>query len=165
MNLIFVVGIDPGLSGAIAGDDWVSKMPTTSIKKGKKKYKRILDLSELRSLAEHWKDIGATVYLETMSHIMPKMGRASIRSYATSWGELHGIFVGVGVSHVLIPPKEWQKAMLTGAQGTTKQRSLEIAKRRWPDLDIGKHDGKADALLICAYGRMREGEPARTPGA
>jgi len=61
------------------------------------------------------------------------------------------------VPYELVTPAKWQKAMLDSGGGTTKERSLNMARRIFPGLELHfkKHDGRADALHLARYALSR----------
>ena len=146
-----IVGVDPGLGGGIACSAWVQKMPTLA--SGKSKSGKVLDEPAIRKLlvgAEH-------VFIESV-HSMPKQGVVSGFTFGTVFGILRGICVGLEIPYTLVEPRVWQKEMLKGVnRKNTKKASVIIAKRLFPKMaeDIGTHDGKSDALLICEFGRRQ----------
>ena len=86
----------------------------------------------------------------------PKQGVVSTFNLGIHYGTLLGILKTLKIPYEEIAPKKWQKAMLGSGRRTRKENkklSLEKAKSLFPYLNIGKHDGKSDALLIAEYGR------------
>lgn len=89
----------------------------------------------------------------------PKQGVVSTFTLGTQYGMLIGILKILKISYEEIHPKKWQKLLLGNLKKKTrkeiKQLSLQKAKSLYPYLadQIGKHDGKADALLIAEYVR------------
>ncbi len=51
------------------------------------------------------------------------------------------------------PPRRWQKPILDAGADDTKARSLNMARRLFPDIDLQHKcdDGKADALHLARY--------------
>jgi hypothetical protein len=149
------VGIDPGLSGAVAiiSPRGAKVYDTPVIQVGKK---RELDVSAMALLLEPFRDEPCVVGLEWV-HSMPKQGVASTFSFGAGFGMWRGIIAAMGLSCELIRPQAWQKVMLEGyAKG--KGSSISKAKSLFPGLEIAKkHDGRADALLIASFVKMRGG--------
>lgn len=99
-------------------------------------------------------------YIEK-AQAMPKQGVTSMFSYGTLFGMWRGMLVALGIPYEIIPPRTWQKVMLSGVQrDDTKAASILVAKRLFPGVNLlptpkcRKHsDGMADALNIAEYGR------------
>ena len=161
------IGVDPGKAGAIAMLDErgavvsVEPMPIISGGRGE------LDLMSIRDLL-----LGdGTPRFVTVERLQPlpaKMG-GSAANFARGLARgFEWMLVGLGISHQLIAPQVWQKAMHAGTSGKdTKQRSVVAAQRLFPDARLQRSarsrkvdDGLAEALLLAEYGRrVRQGGP------
>ena len=152
---MYILGIDPGFSGAIAvldpdlKIDFVMDMPI--IKVGKK---RELDEAKLGSIFKMWHGKDITVGLEK-SQTMPNQGVVSSGRYMASYGFLRGLCVGNGIPYHLIQPQSWKKAMMPD-MGREKGASIQKVTQLYPDLSLTrvKDHGIADAVLIARYLRL-----------
>lgn len=146
-----IAGIDPGLSGSIAvidGDDSIlclADLPT--IKAGKTE----LDEVAIKDLLSSF-SVGH-VFVEKVG-AMPGQGVVSMFRFGCSWGLIRGLCVGLGLPYTLVTPQRWKGAMMDG-MSKDKGASILRAKQLFPcaRLDRKKDHGKADALLLAAYGR------------
>lgn len=161
--MAIIIGIDPGLSGAIAWMDLgankieIVDMPILELKSGKKK-KKVYDLHKTVSILEKFKDnkINPCVGIEKV-HSMPKQGVASSFSFGEGFGMLQGIVATLKYSLTLITPQSWKKELLKG-QKKEKDASVYRAKQLFPQIadklttERGRklHD-RADAILIAEY--------------
>ena len=149
---MYIMGIDPGFSGAIAvidpdlKVDSVMDMPI--IKVGKK---RELDEARLADLFKMWQGKSITVGLEK-SQTMPNQGIVSSGRYMASYGFLRGLCVGNGIPYHLIQPQSWKKAMMPD-MGKEKGASIQKVSQLHPELTLTrvKDHGIADAVLIARY--------------
>jgi len=152
-----IIGVDPGLSGALAAITaeglQLTAMPV--FKAGKRCY---IDESNVVSwLVEHaLRD--ARVFIESV-HAMPGQGVTSMFTFGTGWGQLRGICAGLGIPYELVRPQEWQREMLAGQP---EDAEYLVASRLWPHADwratpraTKPHSGMVDAALIAEYGRRR----------
>ncbi len=155
-----ICGIDPGFTGAIANIDAdgnvnVIDMPViVTLKKGKKgktSNKNELDgvgvYQMLHIMApEH-------VYIEK-AQTMPGQGIASSGRYMDAYGQIKGICIGAGIPYTLVHPKTWKKVIMPD-MGKEKGEAIVRVRQLFPqvELPLKKDHGKADALLICEYGR------------
>lgn len=155
-----VIGIDPGLSGAIAfiddesGDKWVCDMPVYTVKEGKGS-KRHLDRRRLISILGGVVDL---VVIETQQ-AYPDQGAVSNFSTGFGYGVLLMLLDWLKHPYEVVHPKKWQREFWS-TPGKTKGKSTEIATRLFPDLELrgpkgGCLDGRSDALLMAEYGRRR----------
>ena len=149
---MYIMGIDPGFSGAIAvldpdlKVDSVMDMPI--IKVGKK---RELDEARLADLFKMWQGKSITVGLEK-SQTMPNQGIVSSGRYMASYGFLRGLCVGNGIPYHLIQPQSWKKAMMPD-MGKEKGASIQKVSQLHPELTLTrvKDHGIADAVIIAIY--------------
>jgi crossover junction endodeoxyribonuclease RuvC len=160
MNLI--LGIDPGLRGALAAldaqgqvvDTWV--MPVAG---GEVHAAAVADhLRSLRCLDAH-QDIGMVVIERVGS--MPKQGVVSTFKFGTGWGMVRGVCAALGLPVHLVPATIWKPRVLAGLPHD-KAGAVRFCTSRWPDTDLiptgcrVPHDGIADALCLAEYGRFLE---------
>jgi hypothetical protein len=158
MNDIFdeektYIGIDPGLSGAVAilrGPLlMVYDMPTFEIAVNRKK-KRQLDLF---TLASFFKDVSqeASVVIEDPNS-MPEQGVASSFKFGFCCGATQAAVASHGISYRLVKPAVWKKAMhLTSDKDATRMiasQRMPAHAHLWP---LKKHDGRAEAALLALY--------------
>lgn len=156
MSYDFVLGIDPGMSGAIAIID-VRKglvdaidMPTVEIKVGKAMKRRVAPeviASELRCYAPY-----AVAFIEKVS-AMPGQGVSSMFAFGEAYGLVRGVLAGMGIPITTVTPAVWTKAMrVAGGKDGSRQRAMEL----WPDkaglFKRVKDDGRADSALIAKWG-------------
>ena len=152
------VGIDPGLSGAVAviyPDGTVDLLDTpvmaTSKKSGKSKNDYLpYEMSALL------KDIPrpCKVFIEKV-HAMPGQGSTSMFRFGYGCGLWEGIIAALGLSLTKITPQAWKKELMQGMKD--KDAARIRAQELFPDcvgeLSRKKDCGRADALLIAEYGR------------
>ena len=151
MNAKSWLGIDPGKSGAVAlisqdGQALVEDYPGDAV--------AAADLIR-QWRADHKIELAC---LESV-HAMPKQGVTSMFKLGQNFGAWQGILAALGISHVLVRPQAWQSGILTKGDGAdTKAQSLAAARRRWPDLELGrkKDHGRADALHLAAYAKAQD---------
>lgn len=147
-----IIGIDPGISGAIAMliDNElmiVSDMPV--LKPGKK---TIIDARELASLLDSDYDGNPVhVVIENVAS-RPNQGVSSMFSLGHSAGMIEGVVAALGYPYSMIAPAKWKRK--AGLLGKDKEASRALAKRLYPDADLRykKHHGRAEAILIARYG-------------
>lgn len=155
MSRDLILGIDPGLDGALAFVDLATgelveiyDVPTLQLKN-----KRELNEYELGRLVD---DFAGRVMDAWIERAWPRPGEAATLSF--QFGAVYGALRGV-VCAGFIPlhealPATWKRAMhVTG----DKDESRKAAGILWP-AEVGrwpakKHHGRAEAALIAAYGR------------
>lgn len=148
-----VLGIDPGLSGAIAVYSPVEPpvlldMPTVPRLSGKGAQ---VDCAALSGILGGY--LGATVFLEQVG-AMPKQGMTSTWAFARSVGNVEGILGALQMPVRYLTPQAWKKGL--GLIGKDKDTARTLAIQRFPlaaaDLKRKKDCGRADALLMAYVG-------------
>lgn len=153
----FVIGIDPGASGAVAildnkgGLVHVFEMPAVEVVVGGKNKRRIspeMLVSELQMYAMQ----GAVAYVEQVN-AMPGQGVTSMFAFGEAFGLAKGVLVGLGIPVQTVTPNKWKKAMNLNAG---KDAARAKAAALWPahagEFKRVKDDGKAEAALIAKWG-------------
>ena len=143
------IGVDPGKKGGIASitDEAVRgwRMPQDEIEIARL-LKRIIVPSK-------------TVACIEKVHGNPKFGMSNF-VFGENNGILKGIFAILEVPFVFVAANVWQKAIFDSqdCKLSTKQRSLNLARRKYPYLKLSykADDGIADALHIVEWFRTKE---------
>ena len=150
--MIYVIGIDPGQTGGIAMVNEDGLADATRYPGD------IPSAAAFVSMLRKEYGRPRLAIIEKV-HSMPKQGVASSFKFGTNFGAWQGIMAARNVPYLLVTPHGWQKIMLKDAPRkgrTTKERSLEVARQLFPDIDLKfkVDDGKADALHMARYGLM-----------
>lgn len=169
-SMVFV-GIDPGLSGAIAilrPNGSVASVSDTPVLKvggrGEMDGRRcLLLLREAMRLAS----VGRCVAVIEWAMAMPprtrpgqkprSAGLSSTFNYGVGFGTWLGLLYGLQIPFQKARPQAWKKELLMGYSNPDKSVSIAVAGKLWPDAVIGKKDGRAEALLIAEFGRRLHG--------
>lgn len=162
---MIIVGIDNGLSGALAAISstpgtpiiGMRTMPTQQLHKG-----REIDIRGvndwLNIVTDHNKR-QCTIVIEIPGKHTP--GFQALCSMWEAFGRLCAWVELKGLRHHRVQPRAWQKVMLPGCEkGMTKPAALAVARRLWPEENwraTGRcstpHTGLIDAILIAEYAR------------
>ena len=135
------VGIDPGVSGAVAflpshGSPWFVPNKDT-----------LRDLAdELMTVSED----NLVLAMIEIVHSSPQMGVKSAFTFGQSYGRLEAVFIALNIAIDRVRPVAWQKAlqcMSKGDKNVTKAKAQEL----FPNTKITH--ANADALLIAEYCR------------
>lgn len=161
---MIVLGIDPGLDGAVAVINHgyplmtaTQVLDTPTAKDGKH---RVYLPTEMKAILVNVVG-GKTccVFIERV-HAMPKQGVSSSFNFGVGYGLWQGLVAGLGLPVEFVTPQAWQKEMLAGMQGG-KDASRIRAQQLFPEIheqfSRKKDDGRADAILIAEFGRRRLG--------
>ena len=159
-----IIGIDPGLSGALAfysNGLATLDMPTTERKVGGK-LKRELDLARIAEELAKASNFAEFAVIEAVN-AMPAVGQGGKRrgmgatsafSFGKAYGSLLGILAALKIRYYAVHPMVWKRHFnLIGqpkdASRGTASRLLPQCSHQWP---LKKHDGRAEAALLALYG-------------
>ena len=159
---MLIIGIDPGLSGALAALDAagglrVVDMPALEIVRNGKR-KREVDAALLADAIEDL--VGgqpAEVVVEQVG-AMPGQGVSSMFGFGQSFGIVLGVLAALRLPVTRVPPATWSKAMGVGkGPDAGRRRASELMPQHASLWARKKDDGRADATLIALFGaRSRE---------
>lgn len=160
-----VLGIDPGINGAIAAYGQllnipvVEDCPTVKVKVNKTMRTRC-DAVGMAGVLRKFLDstFETHVFLEQVN-AHPKQGVSSMFSFGQAFGMWLGVLGALNVSYSVVTPQAWKKKMMAG-MAKEKDASRVRVVQLWPELHgkLGaKNKGRADAILIAAYGRRELG--------
>lgn len=149
-----IVGIDPGLSGAMAllvGDqlEQVVDMPTVMVRgRG-----RIVAAGVVDALVALNPD---HVVIEEVG-VMPRQGIASGFAFGYGAGVLEGIVAALSRPLTMVRPNRWKQE---AAVPSDKNAARMMASRLWPDQSHlfarVKNDGRAEAALLAKWFLVRD---------
>lgn len=161
---MIVLGIDPGLSGAVAlynasnGALQVDDMPTHELKRGGKN-KRELDLPGLAGLF----DVNGLVRMAFVEQVgaMPGQGVSSVFAFGKAYGAVLGILAARNIPMTMVPPQRWKKALnVPAAKDGARARASQLLPSHAAHWKRVKDDGRAEAALIAYYGAQTMLVPA-----
>jgi len=151
----YVIGIDPGISGAIAifedGKlDCVVDMPTLKIASGKTMKSHISAIA-LVDILDGWSPNEAHVVIETVG-AMPGQGVSSMFNFGRSAGIIEGVVAAMHFPSTYVTPQQWTKAVGRAAgKDASRMRAMELFPTRAELFKRAKDDGRADAALIAYW--------------
>jgi len=143
----YVIGIDPGVSGAVA---------VVSLDKKEVHHYAFCKHTEhdLCDILREWASKVSMCHIEKV-HSMPKQGVSTTFAFGKNFGWYHGVLDALKIPYDLITPQRWQKSMgcrSGGDKNVTKRRAQQL----FPQTLI--IHAIADALLIAENLRRKEVE-------
>lgn len=160
---MYIIGIDPGTTGAVAiidatgGIPELIDTPTAEVVRNKKKKNDYMPSEMARILMPYSTDSAessAHVYIEQVS-AMPGNGATSMFGFGKGFGIWLGILAAYAIPYTLVTPQAWKKIMMAGMSSekdAARVRAIQLYPELSDQLRRKKDIGRADALLIAAYG-------------
>ncbi len=152
---MIVLGIDPGLSGALAlyntseGTVDIIDMPVLEIVRNGKKKREV----SAQALANQLVGRNVTAAFLERVNAMAGQGVTSVFSFGRSSGIVEGVLAAYDIPTTLVTPQAWQKAVgqRAGKDGS-RERAMQLFPAQADLFQRKKDDGRSDAVLIAYYG-------------
>lgn len=157
------IGIDPGISGAIAvigaaGAVEFFDTPILQIKSGKS-LKNIIDANAaallLQSIHPSYVII-EKVWAMTKGAGGASMGSTSAFNFGMGFGIWLGIIAALQIPHEQVAPVTWKRRLMLDMgqeKDASRLRAMQLFPQASGSLNLKKHHGRADALLLAEYAR------------
>ncbi|MCL4759849.1 MAG: hypothetical protein KJZ96_16050 [Rhodocyclaceae bacterium] len=153
------IGVDPGLSGALAVLDEcgalvrVISMPTAP----HGKTRRVCGRSLRAALEEDGRPVALCMLEQVASR--PGQGAPSVFTFGRAYGAVEGVLAALALPVDYVTPNVWKRAFgLTSDKGESIRKACDLipALACWPRKQGPTHD-QAEAVLIAEFGRRRWG--------
>jgi len=153
-----IIGIDPGLTGAVGFIDKngrffaVEDLPTMprSFSSKSAKVKNQINAAELAQLL---RPHAAQIRLAIVEQVAARPGQdaATTGSLMHTLGTIEGVLASLSIPFHLVAPAVWKKAM---GLGPDKSQARTLAQRMHPEAPLGrvKDHNRAEALLLASWG-------------
>ena len=161
--MIFI-GIDPGLTGAVAALDDNGKVLSLNdapvlniVRSGHARHEPNRDAmaAMLREILHRRDEFGEPFACIERVNSMPGQGVTSSFSFGMGYGIWLGILATLHVPTDIVHPTRWKRTLMDGMdkkKDASRVRALELFGGK-VDLSLRKHHGRADALLLAEYRR------------
>lgn len=147
----FLIGIDPGTSGAVAmmgKDGWrIADCPKKKAQRGFDS-----DVDAMAALLRPAANNGSRCVIEQV-HSRPGEGVSSAFKFGLNYGAWLGVLAALNIEAFPVHPARWKRAM--DLLGADKEASREKARKLVPHLeewlDRKKDHGRAEAVLLVHF--------------
>ena len=153
-----IIGIDPGLSGAIAilENNKVLNIFEMPVMSEGKKNKRQLNSAQLVKLLKTniLENEEVSVVVEQVN-AMPGQGVTSMFNFGQTFGSIKGICAALGLPIFYVRPAKWKKhfELINSSKDASRTKVIEMYPSISSRLTKKKDVNKADAILIARYFR------------
>jgi len=155
---MLIIGIDPGISGAICFFDngkimEVVEMP--NMPEGKKNKRQVNGAQITNEILKKIKNLdkkNIKVIIENVS-AMPGQGVTSMFNFGQSFGVLKGICSALQLPMYFVRPAKWKKYfnLINSEKDASRTKAIEIFPYFSSQLSKKKDSNKADAILIASF--------------
>ena len=155
---MFIVGIDPGISGAVCffeDGKIIDVIEMPSMAEGKKNKKQVNGnqlFNEIKSRLSGINEEKICVVVEQVS-AMPGQGVTSMFNFGQSFGVIKGICSAMQLPIHFVRPTKWKKYfnLIKASKDASRSKAIEIFPKISDRLKRKKDSNKADAILIASY--------------
>ena len=151
-----IIGIDPGLSGAIAifEDNKVKNIFDIPVMTEGKKNKRQLNSAQLvKLLKDNYSDQEEVSVVVEQVNAMPGQGVTSMFNFGQTFGAIKGVCAALGLPIYFVRPAKWKKhfELINSSKDASRTKAIEMYPSLCDDLSKKKDVNKSDAILISKY--------------
>ena len=155
---MFIIGIDPGISGAICffeNGKIIGIIDMPNMTDGKKNKKQVNGSQIFNEISKRINNIDVKevrVVIEQVS-AMPGQGVTSMFNFGQTFGILKGICSAMQLSMYFVRPAKWKKYfnLINSEKDASRTRVIEIFPYISSQLSKKKDSNKADAILIASF--------------
>ena len=151
-----IIGIDPGLSGAIAilENNKVLNIFDMPVMSEGKKNKRQLNSALLVDLIKENIDLNeeVSVVVEQVN-AMPGQGVTSMFNFGQTFGAIKGICAALKLPIFFVRPSKWKKhfELINSSKDSSRTKTIEMYPKLSNQLAKKKDVNKSDAILIARF--------------
>jgi len=151
-----VIGIDPGLSGAIAvlENNKVLNMFEMPVMSEGKKNKRQLNSALLVNLIkENIQNSEEVAVVVEQVNAMPGQGVTSMFNFGQTFGAIKGICAALELPIFFVRPSKWKKyfELINTSKDSSRTKAIEMYPKLSSQLAKKKDVNKSDAILIARF--------------
>ena len=155
---MYIIGIDPGISGAICffeNGKIINVIEMPSMSEGKKNKKQVNGNQLFNEIKSHLSEINHENISVVVEHVtaMPGQGVTSMFNFGQSFGVIKGICSAMQLPIHFVRPTKWKKYfnLINTSKDASRSRAIEIFPKISEKLKRKKDSNKADAILIASY--------------
>jgi|TARA_B100001939_G_C16639710_1_gene487069 crossover junction endodeoxyribonuclease RuvC len=153
---MIIIGIDPGLSGAIAILDdkkvlSIFEMPVMA--EGKKNKRQLNSAQLVNIIRENIKKNEEAVVVVEQVNAMPGQGVTSMFNFGQTFGAIKGVCAALELPIFFVRPSKWKKhfELINASKDSSRTKVIEMYPSISGQLTKKKDVNKTDAILIARF--------------
>ena len=155
---MYIIGIDPGISGAICffeNGKVIDVLEMPSMAEGKKNKKQVNGAQIYSEINSRIKDKPKNQICVVIEHVsaMPGQGVTSMFNFGQSFGVIKGVCAAMQLPIHFVRPAKWKKHfdLINSQKDSSRVKAIEMFPKFSSRLSRKKDSNKADAILIAVY--------------
>ena len=151
-----IIGIDPGLSGAIAileKKKVLSLFDMPVMAEGKKNKKQLNSAQLVDIIRENSIGDDEIVVVVEQVNAMPGQGVTSMFNFGQTFGAIKGVCAALNLPIFFVRPSKWKKyfELINSSKDSSRTKVIEMYPSLSSQLAKKKDVNKSDAILIARY--------------
>tara|TARA_B100001989_G_C24357635_1_gene372855 strand:+ start:51 stop:542 length:492 start_codon:yes stop_codon:yes gene_type:complete len=153
---MIIIGIDPGLSGAIAileNNKVIKIFDMPVMAEGKKNKKQLNNAQLVNILKSNIKNnVEISVVVEQVN-AMPGQGVTSMFNFGQTFGAIKGVCAALDLPIFFVRPSKWKKyfELINSSKDSSRTKVIEMYPSIADQLTKKKDVNKSDAILIARF--------------
>ena len=160
-----IIGIDPGLSGAIAileNNKVLSIFEMPVMSEGKKNKRQLNSAQLVTLLKDNISENEEVSVVVEQVNAMPGQGVTSMFNFGQTFGAIKGVCAALRLPIFFVRPSKWKKhfELINSSKDSSRTKAIEMYPSLSDDLARKKDVSKSDAILIARFyseTRLNEG--------
>jgi crossover junction endodeoxyribonuclease RuvC len=151
-----ILGIDPGLSGAIAILEdkkvvGIFEMPVMA--EGKKNKRQLNSAQLVNIIRENIGNNDETAVVVEQVNAMPGQGVTSMFNFGQTFGAIKGVCAALELPIFFVRPSKWKKhfELINSSKDSSRTKAIEMYPYLSNQLSKKKDVNKSDAILIARF--------------
>ena len=151
-----IIGIDPGLSGAIAileNNKVLNIFDIPVMSEGKKNKKQLNSALLVSLLKENINNNEEVAVVVEQVNAMPGQGVTSMFNFGQTFGAIKGICAALDLPIFFVRPSKWKKyfELINSSKDSSRTKAIEMYPKLSNQLSKKKDVNKSDAILIARF--------------
>ena len=151
-----VIGIDPGLSGAIAileEKKVISVIEMPVMAEGKKNKRQLNSAQLVTIIKENIKVSEEVAVVVEQVNAMPGQGVTSMFNFGQTFGAIKGVCAALNLPIFYVRPSKWKKhfELINSSKDSSRTKAIEMYPSLSNQLSKKKDVNKSDAILIARF--------------
>ena len=151
-----IIGIDPGLSGAIAimqEKKVINLVDMPIMSEGKKNKRQLNSAQSVKIIKENIENNDEIAVIVENVSAMPGQGVTSMFNFGQTFGAIKGISATLKLPIYFVRPSKWKKHfdLINSSKDASRTKAIEIYPSLAEKLSKKKDVNKSDAILIARF--------------
>ena len=151
-----IIGIDPGLSGAIAileNNKVLSIFEIPVMSEGKKNKRQLNSAQLVKLIKDNISEKDEVSVVVEQVNAMPGQGVTSMFNFGQTFGAIKGICAALNLPIFFVRPSKWKKhfELINSSKDSSRTKAIEMYPKLSNQLAKKKDVNKSDAILIARF--------------